>query len=197
MGQRSQIYIRYNKKVIVANYYQWNYGDRMISRARYGLEHLKYYLDNGFNWYFENSRDVEKIRRYFDVNFDYKDIVMSCNIINEYKEYKNDDENFCDFAFKGQDNNDGVLLIDIETKEKTSFNKQEYSLKYCFASYDLDVPINATDYMNWDYESWQTSEYISDELKNLCKDNIKEIEKFEMMNLQEFEEFISTNDFME
>jgi len=41
MGQRSQVYVRYNKKLVVTNYYQWNYGERMISRARYGIEYIK------------------------------------------------------------------------------------------------------------------------------------------------------------
>jgi len=41
MGQRSQIYVRYNKKLVVTNYYQWNYGERMIRRARYGIEYIK------------------------------------------------------------------------------------------------------------------------------------------------------------
>lgn len=34
MGQRSQIYIRYEngeKKGLIANYYSWNYGEKMIS----------------------------------------------------------------------------------------------------------------------------------------------------------------------
>lgn len=46
MGQRSQIYVRYNKKdmngvnckKLIANYYQWNYGERMISRATGGVQ---------------------------------------------------------------------------------------------------------------------------------------------------------------
>lgn len=57
MGQRSQIYIRYNVnyvygsatdhpktqnfKGLIARYFQWNYGERMISRARYIIEEIK------------------------------------------------------------------------------------------------------------------------------------------------------------
>ena len=44
MGQRSQIFVRYEEngqKKMIARYYQWNYGGRMISRARYGIEWLK------------------------------------------------------------------------------------------------------------------------------------------------------------
>lgn len=44
MGQRSQIYIRFNDnrmesgKGLIALYYQWNYGERMVSRARQIIE---------------------------------------------------------------------------------------------------------------------------------------------------------------
>lgn len=45
MGQRSQIYVRYNKsntqKGLIANYYSWNYSERMISRARWGIEFIE------------------------------------------------------------------------------------------------------------------------------------------------------------
>ena len=41
MGQRSQIYVRYtNEKgehFLTARYFGWNYGERMISRARHTL----------------------------------------------------------------------------------------------------------------------------------------------------------------
>ena len=45
IGQRSQIYIRLkdrnNNKYLFAKYYGWNYGERMISRARYGIDYIK------------------------------------------------------------------------------------------------------------------------------------------------------------
>ena len=61
MGQRSQIYIRYNVnyvsgaatknptthnyKGLIARYFGWNYGERMISRARHTLEWIKDNVD--------------------------------------------------------------------------------------------------------------------------------------------------------
>ena len=53
MGQRSQIYVRYNGDIIVANYYQWNYAERMISRTRSILEYIKTNLEDGINFKFE------------------------------------------------------------------------------------------------------------------------------------------------
>ena len=59
MGQRSQIYIRYNGDIKVANYYQWNYGERMISRARAIIEILNdEYLEYG--WCFEDKHYITK-----------------------------------------------------------------------------------------------------------------------------------------
>lgn len=87
MGQRSQIYYRLNNDLIVANYYQWNYGERMISRARYTIEYLKEMLDHDYSWELKNKT---KISRYFDINFDYKDIVISHDIFKEWEEYGKD-----------------------------------------------------------------------------------------------------------
>ena len=49
MGQRSQIYVRFNKENgqsgLIANYYGWNFGERMISRARWGIECIKEHFE--------------------------------------------------------------------------------------------------------------------------------------------------------
>lgn len=93
MGQRSQIYVRYNKKdmngvnrkKLIANYYGWNYGERMISRARWGIEFIKEYLSlgyNGYNWFEQPGSDVH-LSRVFDANFDMHDISISSDIIKE------------------------------------------------------------------------------------------------------------------
>lgn len=187
MGQRSQIYVRYNngdKKGLVANYYQWNYGERMISRARYGIESINEYLK--YDWYFTQEHNVEKMRRMFDVNFDMKDIVMSQDIIEEWKTDFSD-EDFNDYVFKMQDNNDGKLLVDIQ-KDK---------VKYAFLDYsaDSDNIMNGEDYMVWnDNKDWRKSEYITKEGIKACEENITEISKMaELMTKEEVEEFINYN----
>ena len=91
MGQRSQIYIRikdnYNENPkLYAKYFSWNYGERMISRARYGIDYIKRN---------ENRLDInsvkEKINRIFDVNFDMKDIAITSDLISEWIEQFADD----------------------------------------------------------------------------------------------------------
>ena len=113
MGQRSQIYVRWNtndgKKFLVPRYYQWNFGTRMISRAKGILEWLK---GSGQYLYSTLHNDnVEKLRRIMDVNFDYKDVVLGRDIIDEWLEFR--DADFSDWVFTGQDNNDGQLFIDM------------------------------------------------------------------------------------
>lgn len=112
MGQRSQIYVRYNKKLVVANYYQWNYGERMISRARHGIEYIKDNLLEYRNFIFNDPFQMERLSRIFDTNFDMKDVQISTNIIEEWKDQFFDD-NFNDVVFWWQDNNDDRLFVDI------------------------------------------------------------------------------------
>ena len=65
MGQRSQIYVRYNKDGInhlIARYYQWNYGERMISRCKHSIEWIKSILD--YDWYLttETEKYIDMIK---------------------------------------------------------------------------------------------------------------------------------------
>ena len=186
MGQRSQIYVRYQKdgvNYLVARYYQWNYGERMISRCRHGIEWIKEMLN--YDWYL--TTETEKLKRILDVNFDMQDIVMGCDIIKEYHEedfWKEDGTSFNEAVFKCQDNNDGKLFIDIKNG----------TIKYAFLDYDCDTKriMNAEQYMNWDSEGWITNEYIDDEQKLMCFNNIKAIaEMAKLMTKEEIEDFIN------
>ena len=184
MGQRSQIYIRYQKdgvNYLTARYYQWNYGERMISRCKHSIEWIESILN--YDWYL--TTETEKLKRILDVNFDMQDIVMGQDIIKEWDEWDYKDETtFNDFVFLQQDNNDGKLFIDIRNG----------IIKYAFLDYDCNTEhiMNAEQYMSWDCEGWITKEYIDDEQKLICFNNIKEIAKMaELMTQEELEDFIN------
>lgn len=138
MGQRSQIYIRYNvenNKGLIARYYSWNYGERMISRARGIIEALtNEFLQHKFMWSQETY--LTKLKRICDINWDMRDIVMSSDILKEVQDYWDCD---CNYIFN-QDNNDGQLLIDVTNE----------GIKYCFISYDDTKPMNCKQYLIWD-----------------------------------------------
>ena len=188
MGQRSQIYVRINNKLVVANYYQWNYAERMISRARGIIEWLEEYRKNNWLDFFDpdtnfNNSYITKLRRICDVNFDMRDIAISSDIFKEYKEYGQDDT-FKDFVFFFQDNNDGKLYIDV-TKDGT---------KYCFTDYNIKKVMTGTRYMSWDRgKDWkEPNQYFDQEDIDICKENIKFINSHaKLMTYQELQDFIN------
>ena len=194
MGQRSQIYVRLKdkegNKYLIAKYFQWNYGERMISRAKYGIEYCKNQID--YIGCIESVR--EQIRRIFDINFDMVDVLISSNIIEEYydwKKYKKE-MTFNEFTFKMQDNNDGKLFVDIDEATKT--------IKYCLTDCDLKIFNSPKAYMDWDFENWTSGEYLSKKVINKCISNMNYIEKnATLMTEEELNNFINDDytDFLE
>lgn len=203
MGQRSQIYVRATlengETELLARYYQWNFGERMISRARGGIEHIETCMDD-FSW--NNAWEREKMARILDVNFDMRDIVMSSDIIKEHHEF-GEGLSFREDVFEGQDNNDGKLFIDVDIKNKT--------IKYAFLDYkaSLDNIMDAEQYMKWDsvYGDDKNGTWRDNLAKNatgdleegkeivrICEDNIKAIgEMATLMTRKELENFLSSN----
>ena len=186
MGQRSQIYIRikdkYNKTSFYAKYYQWNYGERMISRARHGIEYIKNMVEDEFLG-LESTR--EQVNRIFDVNFDMHDIMITHDLIKEWGEYggKEDKISLNYYVFNA-DNNDGRLFIDVDENKKT--------IKYCFTDYDNKILSSPHAYMDWDYEDWLKSEYLSDKAREICVKNMQYIENNAILMTQdELDEYLN------
>ena len=193
MGQRSQIYVRYipyeekendiPKRHLIASYFQWNFGERMISRARYTLEWIK---DKEFSKYTWDER-VKTLRRIMEVNFNYKDVVLSTDIVKEFIDYADKEDSFYDYVFAAQDNNDGKLLIDVS----------EERIKYAFIGNDFDETHEVYDaeaYMDWnmslDDKSWRDRECMNGHVK-YTERNIRKISKVaKLMSLEEVEEFM-------
>lgn len=184
MGQRSQIYVKCEiggKPHLTARYFQWNYGDLMISRARYTIEWLIAYSE-----YLKNS--IKKLPKIMDVNFDYKDVTdSSCDIIKEYEEYKSESYSVNELSFKDfvfhEDNNDGKLFIIV---------MPDGTIKYCFTDSDMDTPLTAEEYMS--SQDWYWSSAKEDHMDEICRENIEAINSTaEMMTADELFGFINTN----
>lgn len=186
MGQRSQIYIRYNvngNKGMIARCFQWNYGERMVSRARGIIEILKeQYLKYSIIW--TDPKYITKLARICDINFDMRDIVMSTDIIEEIKEFFDGDL----YYLFHQDNNDGQLLIDVT----------DNGIKYGFIPYcDASVPLTAQKYMKWNspVDKWdKPREFMDEETIAYTKENIRFInENAELMSAEEMKEFLNAD----
>ena len=106
MGQRSQIFVRFEKnpgeKEIVARYYKWNCGDQMISIVYHTIEWLKKHLDlnncGSGQYLLWNQKEFIRI---LGTKYDLGDVVIITDILNKYGDYWKDD-------------NDGKALIDIQ-----------------------------------------------------------------------------------
>lgn len=122
--------------------------------VRSSIEWIQERAVNGWNWYF--TTDTESLVRILDTNFDMRDVVISADIVQEYKEYymEEDINNalFSKYVFKEQDNNDGKLLIDVTP---------EGIIKYAFLDYACDAShiMSASEYMEWNMEGWQKPDY--------------------------------------
>lgn len=191
MGQRSQIYIRIidenNNITLIAKYFQWNYGERMISRAKYGIEYIKENLR-----YINQNWIQDKVSKIFNVNFDMLDIQLSTDIIKEVRsEFWDNRSERNNYIFEQQDNNDGKLFIEC--------NQNSNEIKFCFTDYDLNI-LSPDEYMEWDMgENWTSPNRYSDEKLDkdwqeiipICKANIESINaNAKMMTMYELQEFI-------
>ena len=200
MGQRSQIYVRYPKgsektseeKGLIANYYGWNYGERMVSRARYAIEHITdLFMQKDYNIY-NFPEKVKQLSRICDTNFDMHDVQISCDIIQEWRENftfpQSLDDDFNDAVFREQDNNDGKLFIDIQADV----------IKYAFTDDDITLIMTAEEYAIWDNadnpdwkEEHLANNWITAEAITAFEDNCKAIkEKAVLMTEEELKEFI-------
>ena len=189
MGQRSQMYVSFDngsrdrigiitnsgETVLTAVYFQWNYGERMVSRAR-GL--VEWLLGNRDYLNYE----ADKIRKVCEVNFDYKSIMDSTDLVEEAKKYcaKKADRN--EWIF-GADNNDGRFFVKVGNDGK---------LKYAFTDCDNTAPLTAEQYLEWDCETVKVSE--EDLKKSNFEENCKYIaENAELMTADELLAFIDGN----
>ena len=101
MGQRSQIYIRHkdgHNVHLIARYFHWNYGIRMVSRARVIIEWLTDYLVNDNDVVRNRTTQLERI---CDVNFDMRDVCVSTDIKAEIVEqfFEEAQQNLTQFLF--------------------------------------------------------------------------------------------------
>ncbi|MBR6162997.1 hypothetical protein IKQ26_03775, partial [bacterium] len=171
MGQRSQIYVSYSVghrndegkldeksygKNLIPLYFQWNYGSRMVSRARGLVEWLEDYKP----YILPNETD-KKIRRIAETNFDMRDVVFSADLIQEYVEDNRElpvGEALCDI-FEKQGNNDGKFFLSLE---------DDGSFKYAFTDREITKPMTAEQYMEWgDYEDEEPESNLKENLEYL------------------------------
>ncbi len=187
MGHRSQIYLRHNGKLVFASFFHWNCGERMISRARWGMEYLRNLMADKICGFFVNH-DTEQIRRVFDVDFDSHDVQVSYDILKDRRE-RFPDAPLNSFVFNEQSNN-GQLFLDI--RRDTIY----YSFRFVELTPDLKLKnsvLDAEEYMNRVLgRNWRNSGYICSEDVATCDANIRAIAEMAMlMSDEQLEEYLA------
>lgn len=122
MGQRSQLYIRYkNKKNLVAMHLQWNWGYYMINRTYQLLDFISKAIENEYNNFQEKNfdianryrEDIDVLQNLIQMNLTIGSYVKGCDLVKEEYEF-NEDKTTFKITPKDQDNNNGILVIDIQ-----------------------------------------------------------------------------------
>ena len=199
MERHGQIYIRYNVNIepswstptdpyvfhyvgLIARDNPWNFGVGMISRTRSILARLNAeYLPYRQVWGKPNY--IEKLHRVCDINFDYQDVTLSSNILEELKnDFGNNSQKIFD-----RENYGGQLLIDVI----------DYSIKYCLIDpKNPHFPMDADAYMHWICTNeWDIPDQHLSKLDiQITKKNIKQIKSLApLMTISEVEDFISSD----
>ena len=196
MGQRSQIYISWEndngERELVARYFSWNYGERMISRAAALIDHLSMMADT-------NDFKKEKITKISEINFDMRDVAMTSDLIEEAL---NDGYNETKSVLFNNDNNDGKLFITVcktDGEHTNAFGRITPNRKilYCFTDCDNQNIMDARQYLQWDCgddmsdnESWKSG--LDHDTIKYTEENIKTIDETgELMTEENLQDFIN------
>lgn len=166
MGQRSQIYVGFGDKGIIARYFQDNCLDDMISRARNAMEWLKC----NATYLGMNEKQLQLIGM-LEANFDKKYVSLSDDIVQEWKEY-GEGYSFGDYVFKGQDNNNGQLYIDVDL---------DGNIKYAFVHQDEMCKLDYSNVLN-------AREYIAKECETVYPEFMNRIKADSEENIKWIEE---------
>ena len=198
MGQRSQIYISWENEngenELIARYYGWNFGERMVSRAAGIMEHLTEMIES-------NNFDKEKLIKVSEINFDMRDVCQTSDLIKEAIDFSDGTvEDKKDYLFNA-DNNDGKLFIAVHKTGNSHQNEYgrvipDRKIYYCFTDRNNEMVMDAKQYLQWncDYGTnsgakWEDG--LDDETIAYTNKNIDTINELgERMVQKEFEYFM-------
>ena len=210
MGERSDIFVRirakehttdkrYKHEVFFGLYYQWCYGERMISRLRAAID----FAHSDLHWrpcISMSKERIEKFKQVLRTNFDMRDIIDTIDLVPDAIDNLKQGYDTVDADIFNQAENHGYIYLDITIDDPDEkFGENTPTVKYAFVrNEDKDCPVmDVVKFADWDigdderkwYEPdpcWDKPEnsrwgknHKKDFLENVvptCKDNIKAIQ---------------------
>lgn len=144
MGERSNIFVRirakkrtsdkkYQMATFFGLYYQWCYGERMISRLRSAIDFVDSNISGWHGEYVVSKDQIDKFKRYLAINFDMKDIIDTVDLIPDavndvMRGYANEKADIFDQA-----ENHGFIYLDITLDDpEKKFGENNAKIKYAF-----------------------------------------------------------------
>lgn len=210
MGERSDIFVRirakekttdkrYKHEVFFGLYYQWCYGERMISRLRAAID----FAHSDLNWrpcISMSKERIEKFKQVLRTNFDMRDIIDTIDLVPDAIDNLKQGYDTVDADIFNQAENHGFIYLDITIDDPDEkFGESTPKVKYAFVQNEgKEYPImDVVQFADWDigdgerkwYEPdpyWDKPEEASwgknhkkDFLENVvptCKNNIEAIQ---------------------
>ena len=214
MGERSDFFVRirakektsdrfYKHQAFFGLYYQWCYGERMISRLRSAIDFVESDISGRHGSYAITKEQIDRFKRYLGINFDMRDFVDTTDlipytvddIINGFDTAKSD--------IFDQAENHGYIYLDITLDDPDQkFGENPAKIKYAFVDSEYHSkkhplpPIRSVESFadhdigdderkwyepdpSWADKSWGAShkESFLNELVPTAKKNIEEINK--------------------
>lgn len=144
MGERSNIFVRiraknrssdknYKMETFFGLYYQWCYGERMISRLRSAIDFVDSYISGWHGEHVVSNSLIDKFKRYLAVNFDMKDVLDPVDLVPDLVNdvmlgYATEKADIFDQA-----ENHGFIYLDITLDDpEKKFGENKAKIKYAF-----------------------------------------------------------------
>lgn len=227
MGERSDVFIRirakdtkkekkYSQTAFIGLYYQWCYGERMISRLRGAIDFIHSFIDTWSADFVCSKQQIDKFKKFWAVNFDMEDITDPTDLVAEAISDLKD--GYCNTRADifNQAENHGYIYLDITLNSRD----EKAIVKYAFVHNEykddekgLPPVMSVEQFADWDIGDgerkwfepdpyWDKEEnarwgktHKKNFLKNVVpytKKNIKEIEKSaSVMTEDERNEFVA------
>lgn len=147
MGERSDIFVRirvkedknkknYKYQAFFGVYYQWCYGERMISRLRSAINFAESHVVGWNGGYSCSEQRIELFKRYLAINFDMQDILEPVDLIPDAVDDVMQGWNTAKADIFNQAENHGFIYLDItvDDPDDRSEDNKGATIKYAFVN---------------------------------------------------------------
>lgn len=144
MGERSDFFVRvrakektsdkfYKHQAFFGLYYQWCYGERMISRLRSAIDFVDSEISGRHGGYAINEDNIKRFKKCLAINFDMKDFLDTTDLIPETVDDIIQGFDTAKSDIFDQAENHGFIYLDITLDDPDQkFGDNKAKIKYAF-----------------------------------------------------------------